>query len=75
VDTPRQTIAQATGCSRMLTLYCDCMMALHVEEQWVQIQVIGALTIIKHFTIVNFANCLAQMLLCAEQQMGHILNM
>ena len=60
MDTARQTVAQATGCSRMLTLYCECMMALHVEEQWVQIQVIGALTTIKHFTIVNSVNCLAQ---------------
>jgi len=53
---PKANIAQATGCSRMLTLYCECMMALHVEEQWVQIEVIGALTTIKHFTIVNSVN-------------------
>ena len=60
MDTPRETIAQATGCSGMLTLYCECMMALHVEEQWVQIQVIFALTRIKYFTLVNSVNCLAQ---------------
>jgi len=36
------------------------MMTLHVEEQWVHIQVIGALTTIKHFTIGNSVNCLAQ---------------
>lgn len=60
MDTARQIIAQATGCSRMLTLYCEYMMALHVEEQWVQIQVIGALTTMKQFTIVDSVNCLAQ---------------
>ena len=40
-----QTIAQATGCSRMLSHYCGCMVALHrVEKHLVQVQVTGPLT-------------------------------